>query len=192
MTRLANGSRWRSLALMLLTACNGGGQSGDDDPGPGPGPDARVQEPLINGMPASQFYGQFAHATTMTAVSGAAAFPQTGDRNAFLTHFFLMPNGEHELFYAEGDGDVGLDGWSLSVDTTTMKRKSGTWKVEGSKLVLGTWMSCDGMELNGAPALRCTLTSAIVTAAAQGRSGIWEKAFGMKSPDDSEWTDYQP
>jgi hypothetical protein len=171
--------------LVALTAC--GGQSLD-----GPDPDASAQEPLINGMPASQYYAQFAHATTRTAVSGAAAFPLTDDRNAFLTHFFLMPNGELELFYAEGDGDVGLDGWSLNVDTTTMKRKSGTWKVEGSKLVLGAWMSCDGTLLNDKPALRCTLTQTIVTSAAQGRSGMWEKAFGMKSPDDSEWTDYQP
>ena len=177
-----------SILICALAACGGGGDSSDDTPGP----DASMNEPLVNGVPASQYYGQFAHATTKSGVDGAAAFPDTNGKNAFLVTFFMMPNQQLELFYAEGEGDVTATGWSLNIDTTTQRRRSGTWKVEGAQLVLDSFMRCDGFEFNSQPALRCTLTSPILTAAAQNRSGTFKKRLSESSPDDSEFAGYVP
>jgi len=74
----------------------------------------------------------------------------------------------------------------------TKKRRSGTWRVEGAKLVLDSFMSCDGFLFNDKPALRCTLGAPILTADAQGRSGTFQKRLGDSSPDDSEFADYVP
>lgn len=177
----------KRFVLVCLAACGGGGDSGDAMP------DASMNEPLVNGKPASQFYAQFAHATTMAEVGGAAASPAQPDgRNAFLAQFFLMPNGKLVLFYAEGEGSVTSTGHSLNIIGSTKKRREGTWKVEGTQLVLDAFLRCDGFTFNGADALRCTLASSIVTAAAQGKSGTFKNGFGTSSPDDSEYADYVP
>jgi hypothetical protein len=179
----------RLLILAALAACGGGGESSDDMPMT----DASMNEPLVNGKPASEFYNQFAHAVTMAEVGGAAAFPAQGDgRNAFLAQFFLMPNKKLVLFYAEGQGEVTQTGHALNLDPSTKKRREGTWRVDGAALVLDSFMRCDGFTLNGKDALRCTLSSTIVTAAAQGRTGTFQKGIGTSSPDDTEFADYGP
>jgi hypothetical protein len=156
-------------------------------------PDGSMNEPIINGKPASQFYGQFAHATTKAEVGGAAAFPAQADgRNAYLAQFFLLPNGKLVLFYAEGEGSVTTTGHSLAIFGNTKKKREGTWRIDGAQLVLDAFMRCDGFTLNDRDALRCTLASSIVTAAAQGRSGTFQNGIGMSSPDDSEFADYVP
>ena len=180
----------KKLLLCLLAACGGGGS---DDDGMMMMPDAAMNEPLVNGKPASQFYAQFAHATTKTEVSGAASFAAQADgRNAFLVHFFLMPNNKLELFYAEGTGDVTPTGHSLSIFNNSKKKRQGTWKVEGAQLALDSFMRCDGFEFNGRDALRCTLSTSIITPAAQGRSGTFKNGISASSPDDSEFADYVP
>lgn len=174
---------------VVLAACGGGGNDGDGMPMP----DAAMTEPIINGKPASQFYGQFAHATTMAEVSGAAAFPAQADgRNAYHVAFFLMPNGKLVLFYAEGEGEVTQTGHSLAIIGGSKKRREGTWRVDGAQLALDAFMRCDGFTLNGRDALRCTLSQAIVTPAAQGRTGTFQNGIGQASPDDSEFADYVP
>lgn len=180
----------KKLLFVLLAACGGGGDSDDAMMGT---PDASMNEPLVNGKPASQFYAQFAHATTMAENTGAAAFPAQADgRNAYVVQFFLMPSNKLELFYAEGMGEVTQTGHSLAVFNNSKKKREGTWKVEGAQLVLDSFMRCDGFTLNDRDALRCTLSTTIVTAAAQGRSGTFQKGIGMSSPDDSEFADYVP
>jgi len=177
------------ILAILAAACGGGGGGGGDDTTPDGGGD----EPLVNGVPASQYYGGFAFQMTNTGVEGAAAFPAAADgRNAFLVSFFMMPNNALELFYAEGEGEVSPTGFSINVFGNAKKRRSGTWHVEGAKLALDSFMSCDGLLFNDKPALRCTLSQAIITGDAQGRSGTFQKRLGESSPDDSEFADYVP
>jgi hypothetical protein len=176
---------WAAGLALLSGGCG-------NDGGSNPPLDGNMQEAIINGLPASQFYGQFAWQTTMTAVEGAAAFPLTDGRNAFLVSFFLMPNGAFELFYAEGNGEVSSTGWNISTVSNSKRRREGTWKVEGAKLVLGSFMTCDGFSLDDKPALHCTLSSSIVTPAAQGRTGTFQKRFSASSPDDTEFAEYVP
>jgi hypothetical protein len=180
----------KKLILVCLAACGGGG---DDDPMMMTTPDAPASEVVINGKPASQFYAQFAHATTMAEIGGAAAFPAQGDgRNAFLAQFFLLPNGKLVLFYAEGEGTVTSTGHSLNIFGSAKKRREGTWKIEGAQLVLDAYLRCDGFMLNGKDALRCTLAAPIITAAAQGKTGTFQNGIGPSSPDDTEFADYGP
>jgi hypothetical protein len=175
--------------FLAITACGGGGGGGDDTGGS----DGGGGEPLVNGEPASQYYGRFAFQTIKTGVEGAAAFPAAADgRNAYLVAFFLLPNNQLELFYAEGEGEVSSTGWSLNIFGNAKKRRSGTWRVDGAKLVLDSFMSCDGLLFNDKPALRCTLSAPILTADAQGRSGTFQRRLGESSPDDSEFADYVP
>jgi hypothetical protein len=179
----------KRIILVCLAACGGGGESDDAMPMA----DAAMNEPVINGKPASQFYAQFAHATTKAEVSGAASFPTQPDgRNAFLAQFFLMPNGKLVLFYAEGEGSVSPTGHSLNILGSTRKRREGTWRVDGAQLALDSFMRCDGLAQDGKDVLRCTLGASIVTPAAQGKSGTFRNGFGMSSPDDSEFADYVP
>ncbi|MGE0868061.1 MAG: hypothetical protein AB7P03_05860 [Kofleriaceae bacterium] len=140
-----------ALAPTIVMGCGGGGSdgNGDDDDDTRDHVDGGEDEPLINGVPASQFYGQFAWQTTMTGIEGAAAFPANAmGHDAFLATLFLMPDGAATVFYGEGEGDVSTAGHSLSLDATTFKRRSTSWKVEGSELVLGDLMHCTGMTLN--------------------------------------------
>lgn len=181
----------KKLLLCVLAACGGGGDS--DDGMMMPPPDGSMTEPLINGKPASQFYAQFAHATTKNEVSGAASFPAQADgRNAYLATFFLMPDGKLVWLYAEGEGEVTATGHSLAIYTSSKKKRTGTWRIDGAQLALDAFMRCDGFALNGKDALRCTLSSSIITAAAQGRAGTFQNGIGPASPDDSEFADYVP
>lgn len=178
------------LISLFLLGCGGGGNEGDGMMQPDA---STMNEPLINGKPASEFYGQFAHATTKAEVSGAAAFPAQADgRNAYHVAFFLLPNGKLELFYAEAEGEVTATGHSLAIFNNSKKRRTGTWRIDGAQLALDSFMRCDGFAFNGRDALRCTLSSTIITAAAQGRAGTFQKGLGEASPDDSEFADYVP
>ena len=181
-------TRFAMLITCGLAAC--GGDSGG---GGGGGTDGGSNEALVNGVPASQYYGQFAYQMTNTGVDGAAAFPlNASGNNAFLVTFFMMPNGGLQLFYAEGEGDVTATGWSLNIAGNTKKKRSGTWRIDGAQLVLDSFMRCDGMLFNDKPALRCTLTSAILTAGAQGKGGMFQKRISASSPDGSEFAEYVP
>lgn len=176
--------------MLCLVGCD----AGVTDPGmmmtP---PDGSTNEPVVNGKPASQFYGQFTHAVTKAEVSGAAAFPEQADgRNAYLATFFLMPNNELVLFYAEGEGSVSPTGHSLNIITSTKKRREGTWRIDGAALALDSFMRCEGFTFNDKDALRCTLTQSIVTSAASGRAGTFRTGIGLASPDDSEFAEYAP
>jgi len=178
------------ISAVLAAGCGGGGS---DDDGMTMPPDGSMNEPIVNGKPASQFYAQFTHAVTKAEVSGAAAFPSQPDgRNAYLATFFLMPNNQLVLFYAEGEGDVTATGHSLAIFANAKKQRTGTWRIDGAQLVLDSFMRCDGLALNGKDVLRCTLSSAIITAVAQGRAGTFQNGFGESSPDDSEFADYVP
>ncbi|MDQ3364955.1 MAG: hypothetical protein M3680_05960 [Myxococcota bacterium] len=193
MTRLTRLTRMNALStgLVLALGCGGGGSTGDGDDGVDI--DASTQEAIVNGKPASQFYGQFTHAMTNRGIDGAAAFATQPDgRNAFLVTFFLMPNNKLELFYAEGDGQVTSTGHSLAIYGTAKKRRMGTWRIEGTELELDSFMRCGGFTFNGKDALRCTLETAIMTPAAVGRTGTFDPGFGTSSPDDSEFADYVP
>ena len=185
--------RFVLAGVVVALGCGGGGGGGGGDGVDGGATDASGQEAIVNGRPASVFYGQFAHATTHTGVAGAAAFASQPDgRNAFLVTFFLMPNNQLALFYAEGEGEVTSSGHSINVLANARKKRTGTWHVEGAQLALDEFMRCDGFTFNEHDALRCTLAAPILTADAVGRSGTFGKAFGDSSPDDSEFADYVP
>lgn len=183
----------RLAVFVMMAACGGGGGSmtGDDDDQPGP--DGGTTTVLVEGVPADQFYAQFSYAKTQTGLEGAAAFPENAaGNNAYLAKVFLMPSGVLDLFYSEGEGEVDSTGWSLNVQTSTKKKRTGTWRVEGAHLVLDAFMSCDGLTFNGKPKLRCTLNQTIVSPGAQGKAGMVDKMLGTSTPDDSEFADYVP
>ena len=58
--------------------------------------------------------------------------------------------------------------------------------------MLDAYMRCDGMLFNDKPALRCTLTTPIITAGAQSRSGTFKRRISASSPDGSEFAEYVP
>jgi hypothetical protein len=180
------------LTIAAVGACggngaNGGGVDGGGGSAPGGG------DTTVNGVPASQFYGQFAYATTGTYMEGASAFSaQSNGVDAFLVDFFLMPGNQLVLYYGEGAGDVEGDQWSLNLLMSTEKKRTGTWKVDGVNLVLDSFMTCQGLTFNGGPAVSCTLNSAIVTPDAVGQSGLFRKSLYQATPDDSQFSDYQP
>ncbi|HEU0032764.1 MAG TPA: hypothetical protein VFQ53_19165 [Kofleriaceae bacterium] len=176
--------------LVLVLAACGGSAAGDDDDTP---VDGSGGEPLVNGEPASQYFARFAYATTHTGVEGAAAFPTTADgRNAFLVTFFLLPQGQLQLFYAEGDGEVTSTGYSVNVFGDSKRKRSGQWRVDGAQLVLDSFLRCDGLLFNNSPALRCSLETAIGAPAATGHAGTFRTRISESSPDDSEFGDYVP
>jgi hypothetical protein len=181
------------VALMSFTFTTGCATDDDDTGGGDPTNPTPGEEALVNGEPASTFYGRFTHATSRKGVEGAAAFTAQADgRNAFLITFFLMPDNRFEVFYAEGPGEVSSTGHSINLIGDSRKRRSGTWRIDGSKLRLGDLVSCDGMALDDRPVLRCTLDGVILTTAAQGRSGTFAFGFGEATPDDTEFADYVP
>jgi len=191
------------ICIAALAACgtDDGSSSGDDtnvtpDAGQGSGSGSGSgsnTEAEVNGKPASAFYAQFTHDVTHTNVVGAVAFAEQSDgRNIFLVHFFLMPNHELALFYGEGEGDVDATGYSVAVYGSARRARPGTWSIEGTKLVLGNTMSCDGITFNGADAMECTLDTTVITPAAQGRSGMFRKDLGASTPNDSDFAGYTP
>lgn len=181
----------RRMTMFLMLAACGGGSTGDDDQGtPDGGGSAMV---LVEGLPADQFYGQFSYAKSQTGLDGAAAFPvNSAGNNAYLAHVFLMPNGVLDLFYSEGEGEVDSTGWSLNIQTTTKKKRTGTWHVQGAQLVLDAFLTCDGLTYNSKPKLHCTLAQTIVSPGAQGKAGMFDKMLGAATPDDSEFAGYGP
>jgi hypothetical protein len=179
------------LVLPFLAAC------GDDPPrrgkhrgGPG---DVTVSTATVNGLEAHAYYDQFTWQATGTYVVGAAGFPTAPDgRDTFLVHLYLMGDGGFVLFYEEGEGDVDYSGWSISTYTDSMRRREGTWTVDGAGLDVGGLVACNGMAMNGEELLSCTLASSIVTGEAVGAS-FWLEVdtFGPSAPSDSDWRDYR-
>jgi len=148
---------------------------------------------LVNGKPASEYYGQFTWDKTNSALQGAAAFPAQPDgRDVFLVTFFLMPDHTFELFYLEGTGEASPTNWVVTeAATDAKKRRSGTWAIEGAELVLGSYLRCGGATLTGHDALSCTLTTPITTTAAQDQTATcWLWFHG--APDDQLFADYVP
>lgn len=181
------------LLALILASCAaddemGGGGSGPD--GGGGGPDGGG-EALVNGIPASEYYAQFLWEETATYSSGAAAFPEQDGYDAYLAHLFLMKSGERYLFYGEGEGDVTSTGHSLNLDPSTYTRETGSWSIDGSTLLIGDVMHCDGLSFNGDDVLQCQLDRAIVSDAAVGRTAILKIGFGESTPFDSEWSEYE-
>jgi hypothetical protein len=175
------------ILAATMSGCGGGGGGGTQNP------DAAANEPTINGKPASQFYGQFTWQMTKGPVDGAAAFETQPDgRNAYLATFFLMPDHVLKLFYAEGAGDVSATGWNIAIRNDAKKRRSGTWRIDGAKLVLDAFMTCGGLTLDERDTLRCELATAIVTPVAVGSGGFFDIVHKMQTPDDSEFSDYVP
>src|SRR4051812_16773942 len=184
----------KRLATMfvMLAACGGGGGSTGDDDDQGT-PDAGGSTVLVEGVPADQFYGQFSYAKTQTGVDGAAAFPvNSAGNNVYLAQVFMMPNGVLDLFYGEGEGEVDSTGWSVNIQTSTKKKRTGTWHVQGAQLVLDAFLTCDGLTYNGHPKLHCALAQTIVSPGALGKAGLFDKMIGAATPDDSEFAEYGP
>lgn len=177
-------------AMMTLAACGGDTTGGGDD---GMTVDGGSSTATVEGVPADQFYAQFAYAKTKTGLDGAAAFPENASgNNAFLAHVFLMPNNKLVVFYGEGHGDVSLTNFDILIDKATEKRREGTWHVDRDQLVLDSYLTCDGTTIQGDPRIRCALKSAIVTTAAQGKLGLFGNRLSASGPDDSEFADYRP
>lgn len=189
----------RSALLCAFTAAACGS---DDVPSAAPdaaaGPDASnpavdagPSEPLINGEPASAFYDRFVFQRTATHNEGAAEFPLVAGKNIYVVQFYLMANHDYLMFYSDGDGEVRGDGtFSIAVAPADMRRLSGTWRVDGSKLVLGALLSCDGLSLDGRPALRCRiLTPPGSPGAPEGVASVWP--YGLPTnPGDARWSDF--
>lgn len=176
------------LSFLVIAACGGGSDSMD---GPGEsGADASISETEINGRPASEFYGQFVWQTSGGNVGGAAAFPETDGRDAFVLDVFLMEDKSFLLFYGEGFGQVTSTGHSLNVYPDSYSRREGSWSLEDGELVLGSWARCGGLEFNGNDVLQCRLSQSIVTPEAVGSAGIL-RFKNETSPFDSEWSEYR-
>ena len=147
-------------------------------------------EAEVNGKPASEYYAQLSHEETRTFVGGAGAFaPQPDGRNMFLLQVFLRKDKSFVAFYKEGTGEVTATGYSGSFEQRG-RRLAGTWSTSGARLVLGDLAQCDGVTLNNRPALHCTLSRSVVTAAANGRSAMLKPGISASTPDDSAWASY--
>lgn len=192
----------RAASYLLVCAtftCLAAGCSDGGDPPTGPdaasgspdaNPDASANEPLINGEPASVFYARFQYETTNTHNQGVAAFPLTDGKNIYVLEFYLQQNGHYIMFYSEGDGEVRADGYSAAIAPEDYHRLEGSWTVAGAKLQLGTLLSCDGLSVDGAPALRCkVVTPPGTSGATQGTATV--KPWGNPTtPTDSRWDDF--
>ncbi len=187
-------SQSTSFFLSLVTALAACGSSGDTNTGadatPSQGADAAQSEGLVNGVPASEYFGQFVWEVSDGALSGAAGFPVTESYDAYKIDAFLREDGTYQLFYGEGSGTVTSTGHSLNLDTTTFTRLEGEWSIDGTELVLAPYLRCQGLTLNGSEVLSCDLTQRVVTEAAVGYGGI-AKLSVPSSPFDSEWSDYR-
>ena len=106
------------------------------------------QEPIVNGMPASVFFAQFAWESSRSHLVGHLSFPAAASgANAASAQIFLMPSSRMELFYKEGVENGPITDFLPD----TRKHRSGTWRIEGTDLVLDSFLRCQGLELNGAP-----------------------------------------
>jgi hypothetical protein len=179
-----------ATSILLAAGC-----SDDGDPQTGPdaapgSPDANANEPLINGEPASVFYARFQYESTNTHNQGVAAFPLTDGKNIYVLEFYLQRNGHYIMFYSDGDGEVRANGYSAAIAPEDQLRLEGSWTVAGAKLQLGTLLSCDGLSVDGAPALRCKIvTPPGSSGAPQGTATV--KPWGNPTtPTDSRWNDF--
>lgn len=187
------------LVVTLLAACGdaqpGGHRTGPGGEGPGPGGEGPGPggEALINGVPAGEYYDQFTWEATDTYVVGLGTFPAQDDtRDAFLVHLYLMGDGGFILFYEEGQGEAYYSGWSLLTFDGTLRRREGTWSIDGTELDVGGLLRCSGFSYNGEEMLECGLASRIVSDVAVGYAATLEiDDFGASSPNDEEWHDYR-
>ena len=70
-----------------------------------------------------------------------------------------------------------------------MRKVTGSWSVQSTELVAGP-LTCSGFTFNDRDALRCALTTALVSAAAVGKAGTFSKGTAT-SPSDSRFADYK-
>lgn len=195
--RLGFCSAQRACAFtLLLAACggdDGGDGGGDDNLDDSPADiDAAPGEAIVNGKPASEYYGQFAWEVTGSYAYGGGAFAAQADgRNAYIASVFLYQDGTSVLFYAEGDFDVSPDGFSGSRYPGASVRRNATWSIDGAQLLIGDDLQCDGVVYNGEEVLHCELARAIDTSAAVGQSSYLRRSGLNSTPDDSEWADYE-
>ena len=189
------------LPLALLLALGASACGADDDPGTtvdgSLSPDAATldggpSEPLINGEPASVYYGRFVFEQTSTHNEGAAAFPRVDGKNIYLVQFYLRADHTYVMFYSDGEGEVRGDGtYSMAVAPADQRRLTGTWRVDGSKLVLGTLLSCDGLSSNGQPALQCRIVTPPGSSGAPQGIALVERYGNPTEPDDQvRWGDF--
>ncbi len=176
--------------VLLAAACTDSPQDPPSADGGTTNVDAQSQgEAIVNGKPASEFYGQFVWETSNGKMGGAASFPQSGTFDATKWDFFLRTDGSYAFFYAEGSGTVSPTGASLNLDTSTFKKLEGDWSIEGADLLLSPYLRCSGLVFNDAEVLSCELLQVVNTSAAVGSEGI-ARLSAPSSPFDSEWSEY--
>lgn len=179
------------LALSLTIGCGADTSEPQNPQGsPDAAPGGGSSEPSINGEPASQYYSRFVWENSKTHNYGAAAFTSTNGRDIYLLQFYLNKNQTFIAFYEEGKGDVSGTGYRINSDVASKKRLTGTWRVNGAMLSLGTLADCVGIFFNDQPALQCKLTNAVDSSAATQRTAVVKKFFGPSKPSDSNWADY--
>ncbi len=147
-------------------------------------------EPIINGEPASKFFGRFVWETSQTHNKGAGAFSRTNSKDTYVLNFYLNMDHSYIAYYGEGEGSVSGTEYTISYDTTTMKKLTGMWSINGTKLTLGSLVSCDGITYNDKAMLRCKLVSSPGTAAATQGSALVGPHFRTSTPSDSQWAEY--
>ena len=188
-----------SLLPMLVVACGGDDPSDDGstdttdttDTTDGAAPDADPGEPLINGEPASVFYGHFVYDEIQTHNEGPAEFPLTDGKNIYVAQFYLLADKSYVMYYDEGDGEVRGDGtYAIAVAPEDKLRLTGTWRVTGSTLELGSLLACDGLSFNGERALQCQIVTPPGVSAATAGLALVLPYGNPTAPDSSRWADY--
>jgi hypothetical protein len=179
-----------TTAAMALVAC-GPGPVGPDGGSGGGGGGGNGTNGTVNGKPAADYYAQFNYETLKTYSSGAAAFAtQSNGDDLFLISVYLFQNGTYTVYYGEGQGTVTSTGHSANIRTASQRKVTGTWSIDGVKLKVGDLLSCDGITVDGKETMYCSLTRAVGTSAAVGKSATLRRGFSATSPDDSTWKDY--
>lgn len=167
---------------------------GADAVGPDASPsiDAGPDEPLVEGEPASAYYGRFVYERTGTHNDGAAEFPRVDGKDVYHVEFYLRANHDYVMFYSDGEGEVRADGtYSIATAPADQRRLTGTWRVVGAKLELGSLLACDGLALDGRPGLLCRIvTPPGSVGAPQGLAAV--RPYGLPTdPDDPvRWGDF--
>ncbi|AKQ64523.1 hypothetical protein A176_001435 [Myxococcus hansupus] len=146
---------------------------------------------MVNGLPASEYYAQFAYEKYAGAPGGAAAFPARQDGiNLFAATVYLKQDKSFIVYYAEGTGTVRSNGYTAEIPSSRMFKRTGAWSVSGGSLKLGDLLTCKGLKVDGNDALYCTLDRAIGYADAVGKSAVFTRSTHL-SPNDRQWADYQ-
>ena len=188
-----------ALLCALAVAC-GGDATGDDatddstddatDDTTDDGPDADPGEPLINGEPASVFYGPFVYDELETYSEGVSEFPLTDGKNIYIVQFYLLADETYIMYYADGEGELRFDGYSMAVAPEDKLRLTGAWQVTGSTLELGSLLACDGLSFNGERALQCQIVTPPGSPAATEGTALALPYGNLVAPDDSRWDEY--